>query len=146
MRASALVLCLALASAGCAANKSNGMPDRTVARNILIGVVAGSVAVAVGSAVAGKSVENGLRDDLARGDLSGTDFAHRDDQGRRWNRIARASLYVGGLAALGLGILWEMSAGDRLQVGPREQLPPPGPPSAALPPLPPPTYRSATAR
>jgi hypothetical protein len=143
------VLCcgvaLAVLSAGCA---SNGVPNRTAAKVVLSVVVVGAAALVTTAVVKGNKVEGDLRNDLQGTAVSGRDFAKRDDEGRRWNRIARASGFVGALALIGLGIVWEMGVGDKVQMGPAESPNAAMPPTAMLP-LPggkPPAQSSATAR
>lgn len=126
MRLTASLL-VALLAAGCASTGQGGRSDRSLARNVLIGVAAGSAALAVGAAVAGENVESRLRRDYEAGAVSGREFAGRDAEGKRWNRVARASGFVTGLSIIGLGILWEMSIGDRIQRGPREERVQPAP-------------------
>lgn len=135
-------LILALLAGGCASN--SGLPRRTVPKVILGALVLGGAALAVSAAIKSDGIEKDLREDYARGGLSGRDFADRDAEGERWNRIGRASAFVSGLSLLGLGILWEMSLSDRAgrdaveapaNAGP--PIFPLSPPAAlALPPLP----------
>ncbi len=115
MRTTCVVLACFLPVAGCASGRVAGMPNRSAARNVLIGVALGTAAIAIGSAVAGNSVESKLRDDLQAGNLSGREFADRDAEGRRWNRVARASAFASGIAVIGIGVVWEASLGDRRQ-------------------------------
>jgi len=111
-----LILVAALAAGGCA---SSGSSKRTVARTVLVVLAAGTAAMAVGAAVKGKSIENDLRDDLESRTLTGPQFTERDNEGRNWNRVARASTLGFGLSLLGLGILWEMRQGDRMEQPPK---------------------------
>jgi hypothetical protein len=131
MRALSCALALALLS-GCA---SNGMPNRTAAKVVLGALVVGTASLAVAAAVKGNALEKDLRADVQNSTLTGRDFAKRDDEGRRWNRIGRASTFVCGLSLLGLAIVWEMGVGDRYQIGPREApaAQPVLPPAASLP-------------
>jgi hypothetical protein len=140
MRALCCGLALAVLSGACAS--SNGLPNRTAAKVVLGAVVLGAAALAGVAAAKGNSIEKDLRTDLQGGALSGRDFASRDDDGRRWNRIARASAFVSGVALIGFGIVWEMGIGDRFQYGPTETggIPtvspiPAGPPPSPTPPI-----------
>ncbi len=117
MRAMAVVVALML-FAGCGSGS-----NRKTARNVLIGFVVVSAVAAVGTAVVGHGVEKDLRRDYEAGGLAGRQFADKDADGERWNRWSRASLFVTGLSVIGLGIMWEMSEGARLQTGPREKTP-----------------------
>lgn len=110
MRALSLTMALGLLLAGCA---SGDLPRRTAPKVILGALVVGGAALAVVAAVKGNAIEKELRQDYAGGNLSGRDFGARDADGERWNRIGRASAFVGGLSLLGLGVLWEMSLSDR---------------------------------
>jgi hypothetical protein len=109
------------------------------ARNVLIALTVGSAALAVGAAVKSRQVQNDLRSDLDAGKVTGQDFVDRDASGNRWNRIARAAGFSAGVFALGLVLVAEMGAGDRIQDGPREWTPaddarpifPPGAPAGA---------------
>jgi hypothetical protein len=158
MRALCCGLALVVLSGGCAS--SNGLPNRTAAKVVLGVVVLGAAALAGVAATKGNSIEKDLRTDVQAGSLSGRDFAKRDDDGRSWNRVARASAFVSGVALLGFGIVWEMGVGDRFEFGPAETggtptvspipsgpPPPPTPPISALPrPGERPAQRSATPR
>jgi hypothetical protein len=148
-----LLMIIALAASGCAAGtRADGTPNRSFARNLLIGVALGSAALAVGSAVAGAKVERDLRSDLDAGGLSGREFAELDADGRRWNRLSRAATFASGLSVLGVAIVWQMGVSDRMQLGPRapspEERQPIFPPSpTGLPVTPPaPGQGSSTAR
>lgn len=117
MRAPVLVLVVALGS-GCATSGANrtgsdGLSGRKIAAGVLIGVAVASAGMATFAMTKGNRIERDLRDDLATGTLTGRQFAERDADGLRWNRVARASGFVGGLSLIGLGILWEMAIGDR---------------------------------
>jgi hypothetical protein len=112
MRALCCGLALLLAG-GCASNGT--IPSRTLPKVILGAVLVGTAGLAVGAAFKGRSVENSLANDYKQREISGSEFASRDADGRRWNRIGRASLFVSGLSLLGLGVLWEMSRADRAQ-------------------------------
>jgi hypothetical protein len=115
MRALCLGLTLLLVG-GCASNEP--LPHRTLPKVILGAVVVGAAGLAVGAAVKSRSIENSLANDYKARDISGSEFADRDSQGQRWNRIGRASAFVSGVALLGLGVLWEMSLSDHAQVEP----------------------------
>jgi hypothetical protein len=128
-----LAMAVALLGAGCA---SGDLPRRTAPKVILGALVLGGAALAVVAAVKSDAIEKDLREDYGRGGLSGRDFGTRDADGERWNRIGRASAFVGGLSLLGLGVLWEMSLSDRAGQGPAEAPAAqpmifPAPPSAA---------------
>jgi hypothetical protein len=131
----ALCVAMALLLAGCG---SSGIPHRTAPRVILGLIAAGGAAVAIGAGLKGNSIESKLKDDLAAGNVTGRQFASRDADGERWNRIGRGATFVSALAVLGLGVLWEMSMGDHSQYDapkPAQQGPifPVPAPSAALP-------------
>jgi hypothetical protein len=113
MRTICMLLVVSMLGA-CGGSANSGRPDRSVARNILIGLAVGTAAFAVGTVVAGQKVEKDLRDDLQRGGVSGEEFADRDKDGTRWNRMGRAAAFGSGLSILGLGIIWEMGQGDRM--------------------------------
>lgn len=115
MRTLALTLALVMA-AGCGTAGPNN--NRRLARNILIGTTVLAGASAIASGVISEQKESDLRDDLQAGTLTGAEFAIRDDDGRKWNRIGRASIFLAGLSLVGLGILWEMSLTDRLEQAP----------------------------
>jgi hypothetical protein len=112
MRAFCGGLVLLLVS-GCASNGT--MSSRTVPKVILGALVLGSAAVAIGAAVKGDAIETKLANDYKQRDIPGPEFASRDSDGRRWNRIGRAATFIGGLSLLGLGVIWEMSLGDRAE-------------------------------
>jgi hypothetical protein len=112
MRALCCGLALLLAG-GCAS--TSGRPSHTMPKVILGVLLVGGAALAIGAAAKGQSIEDKLGTDYAGRDIGGREFASRDSEGQRWNRIARASTFVSGLALLGLGVIWEMSAGDRAQ-------------------------------
>jgi hypothetical protein len=129
-------LCAALSLvlvAGC------GTGSHVTARSLLIALTAGTAALAVGGAVKSKSIGNDLKRDLDSGQLTGQEFADRDASGTRWNRISRAAAFSSVVFLLGLGVVWQMGWGDRIQTGPRERTPaddpgpifPPGEPAAA---------------
>jgi hypothetical protein len=98
---------------------------RTAPKVILGALVVGSAALAIGAAVKSDSIESKLRDDYASREISGSEFASRDRQGQRWNRISRASTFVGALSLLGLGIIWEMSVLDEAERPPAKPDPTP---------------------
>jgi hypothetical protein len=135
MRALRCALMLLLA-VGCASNGAS--PRRTLPAVILGALVVGSAGLAVGAAVKGRSIENDLARDYKQRDISGSEFASRDKQGQRWNRIGRASTFVSGLSVLGLGVLWEMSLADHAQAETTKPDPAPifPPPAAMTIPLP----------
>jgi hypothetical protein len=156
LKATALLVVLAL-SAGCG-NARTGVRSRTLATGLLIGlfvVAAGSTAA---TAVVANDKEKKLREDVEAHRLTGHQFAERDAEGKRWNRASRASVFVGGLALVGLVLVGELRASDRNMYGPVEPAKStpiiPGewrdtPPAAALPGLTPPGaggYKSAAAR
>jgi hypothetical protein len=87
--------------------------SRATARAVLVGVALVAGGAAIGSTVISSNKEDSLRADAQTGSLSGRAFADRDAEGQRWNRAARASTFVAGIALVGLGVLWEMSLGDR---------------------------------
>lgn len=147
MRALCVALSLLLIG-GCASSSGSSTPNRTAPAVILGVLLAGSAALAVTAAVKSKDLGRKLDDDVKGGSLDGTTFIERDKEGRRWNRIGRASAFVGGLAALGLAIVWEMGLGQHAD----EQVPSPSPvaggPRAATPTswLPAPSSRQVAAR
>jgi hypothetical protein len=104
-----------LLGGGCA---SSGGHNRTVPGVILGALVVGSAALAISAAVKSDSIEQKLGDDYKSREVTGSEFASRDSQGQRWNRISRAAAFVGGLSVLGLGILWEMSLSDKAESQP----------------------------
>ncbi|HXU81352.1 MAG TPA: hypothetical protein VN914_08140 [Polyangia bacterium] len=117
MRALACGLVILLAG-GCASG-------RTAGKVVLGALVVGSAALAVGAAVKGNSIESKLGDDYRQREITGMEFATRDSEGQRWNRIGRAATFVGALSLLGLGVIWEMSLADRAQnEAPKPQLAP----------------------
>jgi hypothetical protein len=122
MRALACGLVFLLAG-GCASG-------RTAGKVVLGALVVGSAALAVGAAVKSNSIEKNLNDDYRSKEITGMEFAHRDSDGQRWNRIGRAAAFVGGMSLLGLGVLWEMSLADHAATEPAK------PPTAPLFPLP----------
>jgi hypothetical protein len=117
MRALACGLVFLLAG-GCASG-------RTAGKVVLGALVVGSAALAIGAAVKSSSIESKLDDDYRNREITGMQFAERDSEGQRWNRIGRASAFVSGLSLLGLGIIWEMSLGDHASSEPAQ--PAPGP-------------------
>lgn len=145
MRASALLVGLAfsVASVGCAsttrqASGGEQPPSYAAARTVLVALALGTAGLAVGAALKGEQVEKDLRAESQSRELTGREFASRDAEGQRWNRIARASTFASALAVIGLGITFEMGSGDRIRYtptpeGPKEVLPPPPPPPAAPP-------------
>lgn len=118
MRSLSLVVVVALLG-GCASDGT----ARSTARNVLVAVAIGSAAIAVGSAVAGRSSQNSLHDDVAGGTVTGHQFVDRNTTGLHWNRATRASAFVSGLSVFGLGVVWELGQGDRIQRGPAEHTP-----------------------
>ena len=136
MRSRALVLFLlgSFLAAGCG--------SRGVAAGVLgvAAVLAG--AGAVGAATISTDKEKKLADDVAKGGLTGRQYADRDSEGKRWNRTARGAAFVSGLALVGLVLVWESSLAASSQYGPAEQprggrlipgvSPAPTPTSAAL--------------
>jgi hypothetical protein len=107
-------LCLGLVfllGAGCASG-------RTAGKVVLGALVVGSAALAVGAAVKSNSIESKLADDYRTREITGSEFAKRDSDGQRWNRIGRAATFVGALSLLGLGVIWEMSMGDEARAQP----------------------------
>jgi hypothetical protein len=100
-----------LLGAGCASG-------RTAGKVVLGALVVGSAGLAVGAAVKSESVQTKLADDYRTREITGDEFANRDAEGQRWNRIGRAATFVGGLSLLGLIVIWEMSMGDRAQSEP----------------------------
>jgi hypothetical protein len=139
-RVAALALAGALLATGC--SSAPGVRSRGVAKGLLLALTAAAAGGAAGAAVVSNNKEKSLRDDLAAGRVSGREFAERDAEGLRWNRAARASVLIGGLAIVGLVITWQMGLADRYQLGPAEQptLPPiyptgspPGSPPASPP-------------
>ena len=102
------------------------MRSRSLAKGLLLALTAAAAGGAAGAAVMSDNKEKSLRDDLAAGSVTGRDFAERDAEGMRWNRAARASVLIGGLAIVGLVITWQMGLADRYQLGPAEQPTVPG--------------------
>lgn len=127
MRAMGVVLLVAIATAGCGTGRvgADGKPmPRYTAAKVILGVVAvGAAAIAAGAAVKGQRLEDDLRDDSRTGGLTGRQFADRDNEGKRWNRAARASAFASGLALIGMGVIWEMSLGDGAARGKDESRP-----------------------
>jgi hypothetical protein len=106
-----LVLLAAVATGGCGTAGRQG--ERAVARTLLVGAMIAAGGTAAGAAVVSGNKESDLRALANAGSLTGRQFAERDSEGQRWNRIARGSAFVAGLAVVGLAILWEMTAGER---------------------------------
>jgi hypothetical protein len=140
-RATALLVVLVMASAGCG-NSGAGVRNRSLATGLLIGLFAVAAGSTAATAVMGNNKEKALREDVEAGKLDGRQFAERDAEGKRWNRAARASVFVGGLALVGLVLVGEMRLADRNQLGPIEPaegkpiipgLEPESPPAAKLP-------------
>ena len=98
---------------------------RTAGKVVLGALVVGSAALAVGAAMKGNNIQSKLGDDYRQREITGMEFATRDSEGQRWNRIGRAATFVGALSLLGLGVIWEMSQGDQAQSEPPR--PAPGP-------------------
>ncbi len=117
-RVAALWVVVSLLAAGCASGP--GVRSRALAKGLLLGLVAAAAGGAVGAAVISDQKEQQLREDVQAGGVTGTEFASRDLEGRRWNRAARASIFVGGVALVGLLIASTMGLGDRYQYGPPE--------------------------
>jgi hypothetical protein len=118
-RLAALAVLGAFLVAGC--SSAPGVRNRPLAKGLLLALTAVAAGGVVGAAVMSDKQEKSLRDDVAAGAVSGRDFARRDAEGMRWNRAARASAFVGGLALVGLVITWQMGLADRYQLGPAEQ-------------------------
>ena len=99
-----------------------GAPQRGLAAGLLAGVTA----VAGGGTVDAARMSEQQGEGAARrrgrpGSLTGREFAERDAEGQRWNRAARASVFVGGLALGRPGASsGEMRLADRYQYGPPE--------------------------
>ena len=110
MRALACGLVILLAG-GCASG-------RTAGKVVLGALVVGGAALAIGAAVKSNSIEKNLNDDYRGQTITGMQFAERDSDGQRWNRIGRAAAFVGGLSLLGLGVIWEMQLADKAQSEP----------------------------
>jgi hypothetical protein len=138
-RATAFLVLLVLA-AGCG-NASTGVRSRKLATGLLIGLFAVSAGATAATAVVGNDKEKKLREDVEAHKLNGHQFAERDAEGKNWNRAARGSVFVAGLALVGLVLVGEMRLSDRNQYGPVEpaKAPPiipgeaPQTPAAALP-------------
>jgi hypothetical protein len=114
-------LCLGLVfllGTGCASG-------RTAGKVVLGALVVGGAGLAVGAGLKSDSLETKLAADYRTREITGKEFADRDSEGQRWNRIARSATFVGALALLGLGVLWEMSLGDRAQSEPAKPNPAP---------------------
>lgn len=118
-RLAALVTLGALLAAGC--SSAPGVRSRSLAKGLLLALTAAAAGGLAVSAVKSDKLGKDLRDDVAAGTVSGRDFARRDGEGARWNRAARASAFVGGLALVGLVITWQMGLANRYQFGPAEQ-------------------------
>jgi hypothetical protein len=99
------------------------VPSHAVARGVLIALVAGTAALAVGASLKSKQVEDDLTSDLQKGGVTGRSFVDSDDTGKRWNRIARGSAFASGVFLLGLGTVWLTGYGDEIQSGPLEHTP-----------------------
>jgi hypothetical protein len=91
---------------------------RTAGKVVLGALVVGSAGLAVGAAIKSDSIEKKLADDYRDREITGKEFADRDSEGQRWNRIGRAATFVGALSVLGLAVLWEMSMGDEAASAP----------------------------
>jgi hypothetical protein len=118
-RLAASFLVVSLLAAGCAGGP--GVRSRAVAKGLLIALTVAAAGGAAGAAVMGNNQEKKLRDDVQAGAVDGRAFGERDAEGKRWNRAARASVFVGGLALVGLVIASQMGLGDRYQYGPQER-------------------------
>ncbi len=108
---------LLLLSAGCGSAGPGRSSGNGTARTVLLAVAVGSAAVAIGSAFVSANKESSLRDDLAAGKVTGSDYNERNASGLRWNRFSRASVFIGGLSLVGMGLLWEMGVGENLRNG-----------------------------
>jgi hypothetical protein len=117
-RSICLVTVLALALAGCGTGA-----NRAAAKSVLLALTVATAAIAAGAAVKSRSVRDDLRRDVDAGTLSGRQFNDRDATGNRWNRISKASAFGSVVFLLGMGAVWEMGVGDRIQYGPREWTP-----------------------
>jgi len=108
MRTAGVVLGLvALLGGGCSG------PHAT-ARNLLLGVMVVAGGAAVTGAVISNDRKTTLQKDAMSGGLTGRQFAERDAEGVRWNRIARGSTFVAGLALVGVALIWEMNTSDSI--------------------------------
>ena len=132
------VVAAAVLAAGCGtASRGRG---RGVAAGLLIGLATVAIGSTVATAVVSNDKEDKLREDVQAGTLSGREFAERDEEGKRWNRAARASAFVAGVAVVGLLILGEVTWADQYEYGP--VTPPASKPIIpGLNPEPPPTVR-----
>jgi hypothetical protein len=118
MRGVSLVLVLSmLLATGCASSETGLVSEasRSTAVKVLIGVALGTAAVALGAGLAGRSVKNGLADDVQAGAVTADEFNDKDAKGERWNRVMRSSLFVTGLSIIGLGVVWEMGEGAAMR-------------------------------
>jgi hypothetical protein len=113
-----LVALLGALAAGCGTSK--GRPSRGLAVGLLVGLTAVGAGGTVYAASVSAKKEKDLRDDVQTGNLTGRQFAERDEQGQKWNRAARASAFVGVLGVVGLIIVGEMILADGNQFGPQE--------------------------
>jgi hypothetical protein len=107
-----------LLAAGCGSGP--GVRNRSVAKGLLVALAVAAAGGTAAAVVLSQNKEKSLRDDVQMGLVSGREFADRDAEGKRWNRVGRASVLVGGLAIVGLVIAWQMGLGDRYQFGPPE--------------------------
>jgi hypothetical protein len=118
-RVATLALVGLLLASGCSSGP--GVRSRSLAKGLLLALAAAAAGGVAGATVISENKEKSLRDDLVSGMVSGREFAERDAEAKRWNRAARASVLIGGLAIVGLVITWQMGLADRYQYGPAEQ-------------------------
>jgi hypothetical protein len=111
-----LVAVVGLLSAGCGTGKNR--PSRALAAGLLLGLTAVAAGGTVYAARMSDQKEKDLRDDVQSGNLSGRQFAERDEEGEKWNRTARASAFVGVVGVVGLIIVGEMMLADGYEYGP----------------------------
>ena len=137
-RAACLFVVLGFFAGSLGCGSSGTGRGRKVAAGVLLGLAAVAGGGAVAAGVASNNKEKELREDLEAGTVDGSEFAARDQSGVRWNRAARASAFVAGLAVVGLVVVWEMGLSAERQYGPAEQptlgplLPTGNPPAAAV--------------
>jgi hypothetical protein len=147
--------CVLLSLSGACAS-GNGGRNHTSTKRALLGAFVATAGVGTAAAIVGERKERSLRDDIAAGTVSGTEYASRDLTGKRWNRLSRASFYVSGLMLLGLGVVYQSELGVRQLEDERGKnvggaaLPPPRPedpaPTGYVPPLPGAAQSSTAAR